>query len=568
LKELSRPIQIINTRKKWEPILLDKEEWPVVQLARNRKNFIERVANESFDRIKKLRPTLDSLVEELETTRYRERMRCKTNPWKVDPEDEIKFWEDIKKRLVGLENEEEPSRLHEADKILLEIINRYANEIAGNFKPSHYRMARTAVKFFFSRLLNASKIKRFGSFWSKEYTLQDKIQITGETEQLRKLAKIGTVVMVPTHFSNLDSIVIGYVINTLGLPPFIYGAGLNLFNIEIFAYFMNSLGAYKVDRRKKNLIYLETLRTYSSLAIRDGIHSLFFPGGTRSRSGKLETRLKLGLLGTSIEAQRINYENNTEGRRSKIFIVPVVLNYNFVLEAPGLIRDYLERKGQERYYVEADRYSTSSRILKFMIEFFTKGSNISASVGRGMDLFGNYVDDQGMSIDKHGNRVNTRDYFMFKGKISADPQREEEYTRMISDVIVKEFHRINRVFASHLVAFTAFQMMRKRHSTLDLYGFLRIPVDEIEIDYNEFREVFDKLRDRVIELYNENKVDMATHLTGDIDEVIDLGIMNVGMYHSKRPLMKNKSGHIVTQDLNNLYYYHNRMDGYDLERYI
>ncbi len=233
-----------------------------------------------------MRPSLVSLIEELETTMYRERMPSKTNPWKVDPEDEISFWNQIKSQAVALENLEEDAQRGEVDDILKLIIDRYANEIAGNFKPSHYRMTRTVVKFFFSRLLNAARIKRFGSFWSKEYTLQDKIQIIGEAEQLRKLAKIGTVVMVPTHFSNLDSIVVGYVINTLGLPPFIYGAGLNLFNIEIFAYFMNSLGAYKVDRRKKNLIYLETLRTYSSLAIRDGIHSLFFPGGTRSRSGK------------------------------------------------------------------------------------------------------------------------------------------------------------------------------------------------------------------------------------------------------------------------------------------
>src|SRR5204863_9543615 len=59
-------------------------------------------------------------------------------------------------------------------------------------------------------------------------------------------------ILVPTHFSNLDSILIGWIIHAMGLPAFIYGAGLNLFNIKIFAYFMNSLGAYKVDRRKKD----------------------------------------------------------------------------------------------------------------------------------------------------------------------------------------------------------------------------------------------------------------------------------------------------------------------------
>ncbi|MCK5104924.1 MAG: 1-acyl-sn-glycerol-3-phosphate acyltransferase, partial [Cyclobacteriaceae bacterium] len=385
-------------------------------------------------------------------------------------------------------------------------------------------------------------------------TLQDKLQITGETEQLRKLAKIGTVVMVPTHFSNLDSILIGWIINTMGLPPFIYGAGLNLFNMEIFAYFMNSLGAYKVDRRKKNLIYLESLRTYSSMALRDGCHSLFFPGGTRSRSGKIETRLKLGLLGTAIEAQRINYEKNEEGRHSKIFIVPVVLNYNFVLEAPVLIRNYLESEGQERYYMESDRYEKSGKILKFLIAFFTKGNNISVSIGKGLDLFGNYVNEEGMSIDAKGNRISTRDYFLFRGEISADSQREAEYTRMLSEVIIKEYHRINRVQSSHFVAFTAFQMIRKKYKNLDLYSVLRLPVDEIEIEYKEFKKECSKVRNRIIDLFNSNEIDMATHMTEDIDKVIDLGISNVGMYHSRRPLLKNSQGNIITQDINNMYY--------------
>ncbi len=568
MRKLKRIPQPIDTSKIYDHILSNNEVWPVVRMAKNRKEFMERVIDESFLKIKKLRPNLNTLIEELELTRYREKLRYKTDPWKVDPDDEVIFWNGVKSQLVDLENSERKEKAELADRILRDIVSRYVHEITGNFKPSHYQLARRIIKFGFARLLNAARVKKFGSLWRGDLTLQDKIQITGETEHLRKLAKIGTVVMVPTHFSNLDSILIGWVIHTLGLPPFIYGAGLNLFNMEIFAYFMNSLGAYKVDRRKKNMIYLETLRTYSSMALRDGCHSLFFPGGTRSRSGKIESRLKLGLLGTAIEAQRINYGKNESGRQNKIFIVPLVTNYNFVLEAPALIRSYLERKGQERYYAESDRYDKSSRILKFLVEFFTKGNNISVSIGRGLDLFGNFVNDEGVSIDAQGYRINTRDYFMFKGEITANIQREEEYTRMLSDVIVKEYHRINRVQSSHLVGFTAFKMIQEKHKTIDLYSVLRLPVDEIEIEYNEFKKAFSKMRDRIIDLFNEEKIDMATHMTEDIDKVIDLGISNVGMYHSRRPLLKNKQGNIITQDINNLYYYHNRMDGYGLEKYL
>lgn len=180
--------------------------------------------------------------------------------------------------------------------MLTRITNRYAEEIASNFKHSHYKLTRRLVSFGFSRLLNTSRVKGFKSIFSNQYRLQDKIQIIGETDQIRDLASKGTIVMVPTHFSNLDSILIGWTISTLGLPPFIYGAGLNLFNIGIFAYFMNALGAYKVDRRKKNQIYLETLKTYSREAIQFGCHSLFFPEEHVHEAEILNQRLNLACL--------------------------------------------------------------------------------------------------------------------------------------------------------------------------------------------------------------------------------------------------------------------------------
>ena len=376
--------------------------------------------------------------------------------------------------------------------------------------------------------------------------------------------------MVPTHFSNIDSILIAWVIFELGLPPFIYGAGLNLFNIGLFAYFMNSLGAYKVDRRKKNLPYMETLKSYSTLAIQRGCHSLFFPGGTRSRSGKIEKRLKLGLLGTAIEAQRKSFqeaeENGNDAR--KIYVVPVTLNYNFVLEAPLLIRQYLERKGQERYYFEVDEYSTSYKIATFLIKFFTKETKISVSIGRALNLMGNYVDEEGNSLDQHGNIIDIREYFMSDGKITENLQREQEYTRMLSNVIVKEFHRINKVMPSHLVAYVGFRIWRKQYPKLDLYNFFRLPVDELSIPYNDFKSAFKIIKDQILQLHEEGRVDITDILYQTTDKIIETGLNNVGMYHVARPIIMNKRGDIITKDLHLLYFYHNRMDGYDLEEFL
>lgn len=556
-----------NKNKRYKPILDGIPDWPVYQLSKNRKEFIEEVANSSFKRIKEMRPTRKQLIDELEATVYREQQRMKRNRWRVDPQDEPSFWSKIKHDLVEISSNVEDTSAKE-DEILKRIVHRYAGEIAGNFKPSSYRFARNVIKFWFSRLLNAARVKKFGAVFRNQYTLRDKIQIVGKVKQLRKLARKGTIVMVPTHFSNLDSILIGWIIHSLGLPAFIYGAGLNLFNIKIIAYFMNSLGAFKVDRRKKNLPYLETLKMYSGLAIQKGAHSLFFPGGTRSRSGMIEKMLKLGLLSTATEAQRNIYLNTPEGEEPrKIFVVPVTLNYHFILEAPELIDDYLSVKGQDRYLPEEDKYG-SLQLLRFMFKFFTKGSNISVSIGRGLDIMGNIVDEDGNSLDAQGRIINTRDYFLSNGVITIDKQREDEYTRMLSQRIVTEYHRINRVFASHLVAFVAFEMWQKKHPKLDLFGLLRLPEEDLELEYAEFRQICKRVRKQIYKLKKADKANYATHLRGKVDLVISHGLENVGIFHLKRPLLMNKKGKIVTQDLNTLYYYHNRLVGYDLERFI
>ena len=554
-----------NKNRPYKPILEGIPDWPVYQLSKNRKEFIEEVTHKSIERIRELRPILKQQIDDLQATVYREQNRIKRNRWRVDPKDDNQFWSGIKSQLVEVGSKSEDEQHSIVNNLTEKIVHRYASEIAGNFKPTSYRFARGVVKFWFQRLLNGARVKKFGAFFRNQYTLRDKIHIVGKVRMIRRLARQGTVVMVPTHFSNLDSILIGWVIHSMGLPAFIYGAGLNLFNIKIMAYFMNSLGAYKVDRRKKNLHYLETLKMYSNLALQKGAHSLFFPGGTRSRSGMIEKQLKLGLLSTAVEAQRSLY--NTQGEARKIFVVPVTLNYNFVLEAPDLIEDYLQVKGQDRYFPEEDKYG-SFQLIKFLFKFFTNRSSISVSIGPGLDVLGNYVDEHGNSIDNHGRIIDTRDYFKSSGELTVDRQREDEYTRMLSKRIVDEYHKINRVFASHLVAFIAFEIWQKKHPQLDLFNLLRVPEEDLEIPYEEFREVFKRVRKQIYLMKDSKRINFASHLKGKADIVIQRGIENTGVFHLHRSLMKNKKGNIITKDLTLLYYYHNRLVGYDLEQFI
>jgi glycerol-3-phosphate O-acyltransferase len=139
---------------------------------------------------------------------------------------------------------------------------------------------------------------------------------------------------------------------------------------------------------------------------------------------------------------------------------------------------------------------------------------------------------------------------------------------MLSQRIVKEYHAINRVFASHLVAFVGFQMMQKKYGKLDLFSFLRLPEEDLELDYEEFKATFKRVRKALYLMKEQGKINHASHLKGDADVVIKRGLDNVGIFHLNRPLLLNKKGKIVTQQLTLLYYYHNRLVGYDLEKFI
>jgi glycerol-3-phosphate O-acyltransferase len=109
-------------------------------------------------------------------------------------------------------------------------------------------------------------------------------------------------------------------------------------------------------------------------------------------------------------------------------------------------------------------------------------------------------------------------------------------------------------------------MIKRDNKKMDLYNLLRLPEEDVVIIYHEFKEACQKVLNKIQELESESKVQIAPHMKTDIDSIIDHGLANVGMYHAKRPLVKNSMGNIETQDLNLLYYYHNRLHGYDLEK--
>lgn len=550
-------------KKQYPPVFPDIEDWPIYKLSEDRRSFVKEIDEFMLQRF--LKQSSSQLTDLIAKTIFLERIRIKEEAWKVDPPNERQFWRRIGKKLVrsSLDRNDKEAEVNN-EEILRQIINRYSEEIVGTFRISTFLFARRFLTFFFTRLLNTAAGKNITRFWGSRFRLQDRFIVKGEIETVRSLMKKGTVVVVPTHFSNLDSILIGYALDAFaGLPSFSYGAGLNLYNTGYTAYFMNRLGAYRVDRRKKNPIYLETLKTMSNLSIQRGVNSLFFPGGTRSRDGMLEDKLKLGLLGSVIEAQRALCQKG-EG---KVFVVPLVLSYHFVLEADFLIEQHLRQVGKERY-MGRDASHSPWRIFQFVWKFFAEGNDVTISIGQPMDVLGNPVDANGNSFDQYGNRIDIEAYFKTKGEIREDLQRESEYTKILADHIVERYHKDNIVLTSHLLAFAAFEMLKYQNPRLDLYGLLRLPTDDYVFAKEPLHEVISQLREALLQMAQKGEIKLSEQIHWEVDKLIEDGMAHLGNYHLTEPLYQDKKGQILSDNFKLLYFYHNRLENYGLQRKI
>lgn len=526
-----------------------------------RQQVIQEVVERTMKNVMVDSPKQDPrlLVEE---TLYNERLRVRKSRsnWLTSPYihqrnvNDRAFMAKVQAQLKTVSGAEDSRQL------VRSYVNHFATEICANFEPGVYDFATRAVPWMFSWLLNAASVKRILP-WGMSESLQTRLRVVGHVDHLQNLSKKGTILLVPTHLSNIDSLLIGYVIHTMMLPPFAYGAGLNLFTNPILSYCMSRLGAYTVDRQKNSSIYKTALKNYSTTMLKHGIHSIFFPAGGRVRSGAIESHLKLGLLGTALEAQ---LERLQEGHPNpNIYVVPMVMNYHFVFEASSLIEDYLAASGKHRY-MPADQAEDLflANMIKFFWKLFSTHSELWVRVGQPMDVFGNFVDEEGRSIGPNGTTIDPKSWLTSNGELKAVPQRDREYTKMLGEKISQRYHAENVVLSSHLVAFSFFQALRRQYPTLDLFRFLRLSHSQRVVQKDRFYAEAERCFEMIRKAADQGKIHLSETLRcGDVKIWVEDGVRQLGLFHDAK-VVKFNDGVITTEDMNLLYYYRNRLTGY------
>ncbi|MEZ4325713.1 MAG: 1-acyl-sn-glycerol-3-phosphate acyltransferase [Polyangiales bacterium] len=456
------------------------------------------------------------------------------------------FWKGISRGIA---------RMSDADKqrILSTIAERMARDVAGNFDPRVFEMATAAGPKLLSAIMQPSRVPR--DLTSGSSAVDELLTVEGDVSHLRRLQAHGTLVYVPTHSSNLDSIVLAQALERKGLAPVVYGAGKNLFTNPIIAFGMHNLGAYRVDRRVRAHLYKDVLKAYASVMVERGYHSLFFPGGTRSRSGLIEQRLKLGLLGSAVEAFS---RNQVQGIDRRVYIVPTTINYALVLEAETLVEDWLKEEGQARFIITDDEFSRIERWYDFFRRLRDQRAACVIRFGAPLDPFGNPVDEEGRSLSPNGRVIDPGSYVLRQGEPTLDAARDQAYTRELGDVLSARFLSDTVLMTTNVVAHALFRHFVRETPSVDLFSRLRLRGD-ITIERALLQREVEQVRAGLVQLEQRGVVRVSQMVRTSDAEALITRALRVWLGYHKRIAAREVGQYVSAEDPTLLIYYQNRV---------
>jgi glycerol-3-phosphate O-acyltransferase len=157
---------------------------------------------------------------------------------------------------------------------------------------------------------------------------------------LERIPKNDVVIYLMNHRSNVDYVVVAYVLAYGAHVSYAVGEWARVWPLE---YVFKSFGSYFIRRGFREPLYHAVLERYVQLITKNGVTQGFFPEGRLSRDGRLGPA-KLGLLDyicrTLLDPDFVKGRGREGGR--DIWFVPVAMNFDRVLEDRTLIRELVD----------------------------------------------------------------------------------------------------------------------------------------------------------------------------------------------------------------------------------
>jgi glycerol-3-phosphate O-acyltransferase len=166
-------------------------------------------------------------------------------------------------------------------------------------------------------------------------------KVTVEHEDRTAVAALprdSVVVYLMNHRSNADYVLVSYALAGQVAISYAVGEWARAFPLE---HVFKAFGSYFVRRKYREPLYHAVLERYVQLITREGVTQGIFLEGGLTRDGMLKSP-KIGLLDYVLGIAR------DPAYREQIFIVPVAVNYDRVLEDRSLLRELASREGRAR----------------------------------------------------------------------------------------------------------------------------------------------------------------------------------------------------------------------------
>jgi glycerol-3-phosphate O-acyltransferase len=152
---------------------------------------------------------------------------------------------------------------------------------------------------------------------------------------LRRPPRDAVLIYLMNHRSNADYIVVSYALAGQVAISYAVGEWARAFPLE---HIFKAFGSYFVRRRFREPLYHAVLERYVQQITRMGVTQGIFLEGGLTRDGLLKAP-KIGLLDYVLGIGR------DPAYRGRLFVIPVAINYDRVLEDRSLIRELAVREG-------------------------------------------------------------------------------------------------------------------------------------------------------------------------------------------------------------------------------